>query len=73
MSESAGIPDLRTEGHCLFDYVIDDCLPFPEALYDRNYFLENPEPLYKIMGPYIDKIKESYPTIAHHFIKLLND
>jgi hypothetical protein len=45
-SVSAGIPDFRTPGTGLYDNLEAYDLPYPEAIFDLEFFREKPEPFY---------------------------
>eukprot|EP00038_Savillea_parva_P012128 m.202423 g.202423 ORF g.202423 m.202423 type:complete len:741 (+) comp21773_c0_seq1:255-2477(+) len=71
ISVSAGIPDFRTPGTGLYDNLQKYDLPEPEAIFDIDYFQENP-------GAFYSLAKELYPgqfapTPAHYFCRLLSD
>ncbi|TPX32368.1 hypothetical protein SmJEL517_g04519 [Synchytrium microbalum] len=69
ISTSAGIPDFRTPGTGLYSNLQKYDLPFPEAIFYIQYFLDKPEPFYmlaKEMWPGNFK-----PTLSHYFIRLL--
>ncbi|KYQ92793.1 NAD(+)-dependent deacetylase [Tieghemostelium lacteum] len=71
ISVAAGIPDFRTKGTGLYSTLGKYNLPYPEAIFDIDYFKENPQPFFVLA-------KELYPgsfnpTPVHHFIKLLHD
>jgi hypothetical protein len=71
---SAGIPDFRTPGSGLYDQLQHYDLPFPEAIFDLDYYQQNPL-------PFIHLCKEIWPgqqsgpvpTLSHTFLKLLED
>ena len=70
ISVSAGIPDFRTPGTGLYDNLQKYDLPHPTAVFELDYFRENPSPFYLLA-------KELYPgqyppTPTHHFIHLLH-
>ena len=71
VSVSAGIPDFRTPGTGLYDNLQKYDLPHPSAVFEIDFFKENPHAFYRLA-------KELYPgqydpTPTHHFIKLLHD
>ncbi len=71
VNASAGVPDLRDHS----SYVMRDLqriydLPRPQAVFDQEFFLENPAPLWHLAAQYASsKVK---PTSSHWFIGLLN-
>ncbi|EFA06770.1 NAD-dependent protein deacetylase Sirt2-like Protein [Tribolium castaneum] len=69
ISTSAGIPDFRSPGSGLYDNLQKYNLPHPQAIFELDFFHENPKPFFTLA-------KELYPgsfkpTISHYFIKLL--
>ncbi|XP_055369853.1 NAD-dependent protein deacetylase sirtuin-2 isoform X2 [Betta splendens] len=71
ISTSAGIPDFRSPGTGLYANLQKYNLPYPEAIFQIDYFQEHPEPFFTLA-------KELYPgqfkpTICHYFIKMLKD
>ncbi|KAJ7357403.1 hypothetical protein OS493_024914 [Desmophyllum pertusum] len=67
----SGIPDFRSPGTGLYDNLQKYDLPYPQAVFEINFFRSNPEPFFTLA-------KELYPgtfkpTISHYFIKFLND
>merc|ERR1711916_284343 len=46
ISVSAGIPDFRTPGTGLYDNLQKYDLPKPEAIFDINFFREDPTPMH---------------------------
>jgi NAD-dependent deacetylase sirtuin 2 len=71
ISTAAGIPDFRSPGTGLYSNLQKYNLPYPEAIFDIEYFMEDPEPFFTLA-------KELYPgqflpTLSHHFIRLLQD
>uniref|UniRef100_A0AAQ4Q497 NAD-dependent protein deacetylase n=1 Tax=Gasterosteus aculeatus aculeatus TaxID=481459 RepID=A0AAQ4Q497_GASAC len=71
ISTSAGIPDFRSPGTGLYANLQKYKLPYPEAIFQIDYFKKHPEPFFALA-------KELYPgqfkpTLCHYFIKLLKD
>lgn len=71
VSVSAGIPDYRTPGTGLYHNLEKYALPYPGAMFEIDYFRQNPK-------PFLTLAKELYPgkfapSPAHYFIRLLND
>ncbi|GAB6020137.1 NAD-dependent protein deacetylase sirtuin-3, mitochondrial [Chamberlinius hualienensis] len=71
ISTPSGIPDFRTPGTGLYDSLQKYDLPYPEAIFDIDFFHQNPQPFYTLA-------KQLYPgnflpNIAHNFCKLLQD
>lgn len=68
---AAGIPDFRSPGSGLYDNLQKYNLPYPQAIFEINFFRENPKPFFvlaKELYPGIFK-----PTIGHYFIRLLQE
>jgi len=70
ISVSAGIPDFRSAGTGLYANLSKYNLPKPEAIFDLEYFKENPEPFYKLAKELFVE-KEFTPAITHYFLRLL--
>lgn len=71
MSTSAGIPDFRSPSSGLYHNLQKFDLPYPEAIFELDYFKKSPQPFFKLA-------KELYPgtfkpTPSHYFVKLLQD
>eukprot|EP00238_Polyblepharides_amylifera_P003619 CAMPEP_0196578742 /NCGR_PEP_ID=MMETSP1081-20130531/7587_1 /TAXON_ID=36882 /ORGANISM="Pyramimonas amylifera, Strain CCMP720" /LENGTH=304 /DNA_ID=CAMNT_0041898053 /DNA_START=222 /DNA_END=1136 /DNA_ORIENTATION=+ len=70
VSVSCGIPDFRSPGTGLYDNLQKYKLPYPEAIFDLEYFRANPA-AFNVLA------KELYPgavapSPVHHFVKLLH-
>ena len=71
ISTSAGIPDFRSPDTGLYANLARLNLPYAEAVFDINYFRQNPEPFYTLAHElYPGQFR---PTITHSFIRLLHD
>ena len=63
MSTSAGIPDFRSPGTGLYDNLQRFKLPRPEAMFDIDFFREDPRPFFTLArGLYPGRYR---PTRAH--------
>ncbi len=45
---AAGIPDFRSPGTGLYDNLQQYNLPSPQAIFELDFFKENPEPFFKL-------------------------
>ena len=80
VSVAAGIPDFRSPGTGLYDNLQRYLLPYPEAVFDVNYFREHPQAfmsLAKDIWPGLQRPNEENappppsPTLTHSFLALL--
>ncbi len=69
ISTSAGIPDFRSPVTGLYANLSKYNLPFPEAVFDLNYFYKNPQPFYTLSKELMPK--NYRPTVSHYFQRLL--
>lgn len=71
ISTSAGIPDFRSPGTGLYANLQKYNLPYPEAIFQIDYFKQHPEPFFALARElYPGQFK---PTICHYFMRLLKD
>ncbi|KAK5928972.1 hypothetical protein CgunFtcFv8_010246 [Champsocephalus gunnari] len=71
ISTSAGIPDFRSPETGLYANLQKYNLPYPEAIFQIDYFKKHPEPFFALARElYPGQFK---PTICHYFMKLLKD
>ncbi|KAI7800680.1 NAD-dependent protein deacetylase sirtuin-2 isoform X1 [Triplophysa rosa] len=71
ISTSAGIPDFRSPGTGLYANLQKYSLPYPEAIFQIDYFKKHPEPFFALARElYPGQFK---PTVCHYFMKLLKD
>jgi NAD-dependent deacetylase sirtuin 2 len=69
ISVAAGIPDFRTPGTGLYDNLQKYDLPRPTAVFELDYFRENPKPFFTLAK---ELFPGNYrPTHVHYFIRLL--
>lgn len=71
ISTSAGIPDFRSPETGLYANLQKYNLPYPEAIFQIDYFKKHPEPFFALARElYPGQFK---PTVCHYFMKLLKD
>ena len=71
LSVAAGIPDFRSPGTGLYSKLAEYKLPYPEAIFERKFFKENPKPFLTLCKELLTA--EFQPTAGHHFIKKMNE
>lgn len=71
ISTSAGIPDFRSPGTGLYANLQKYNLPYPEAIFQIDYFKNHPEPFFALARElYPGQFK---PTVCHYFIRMLKE
>ncbi|MCL6584157.1 MAG: silent information regulator protein Sir2 [bacterium] len=71
ISTAAGIPDFRSPGTGLYYNLQKYHLPYPEAIFDLNYFIQHPQPFFELAK---ELLPGNYqPTLAHRFIRMLEE
>ncbi|XP_003706991.2 sirtuin 2 isoform X2 [Megachile rotundata] len=71
ISTSAGIPDFRSPSSGLYHNLEKYNLPYPQAIFEVDFFTENPEPFFTLARELLpDSFK---PTSSHYFIRLLHE
>ncbi|GCB81938.1 hypothetical protein scyTo_0023318, partial [Scyliorhinus torazame] len=70
ISTPSGIPDFRSPGSGLYDNLQQYDIPYPEAIFEINYFFHNPKPFFALA-------KQLYPgnckpNFTHYFVRLLH-
>ncbi|KAK4295797.1 hypothetical protein Pmani_031668 [Petrolisthes manimaculis] len=71
ISTPSGIPDFRSPGTGLYDNLQKYNLPYPEAIFDIDYFMTDPRPFYTLAQDLYPGINYS-PNTTHHFLHLLH-
>jgi len=72
VSCSAGIPDFRTPGTGLYDNLSKYNLPYPEAVFDINFYRRNSGPFVSLASEIWPGLHHS-PTLTHSFVQLLDE
>jgi NAD-dependent SIR2 family protein deacetylase len=71
ISTSCGIPDFRSENG-LYNIVKKKYnLPYPEAIFEINYFKDNPKPFFELSKDFFSNNVQ--PSISHKFIAWLEE
>lgn len=65
------LKDFRTPGTGLYDNLQKYNLPFPEAVFDLDFYRDNPDPFVQLASELWPGLTHS-PTITHSFIALLD-
>ena len=72
ISVSAGIPDFRSPGSGLFDNLQKYGLPYPEAIFNIDYFQESPQAFMSLAQTFLD-LDKYQATPSHYFAKMVHD
>ncbi len=71
LSVPSGIPDFRSPGSGIYDNLERFKLPYPEAIFDIDYFRSNPAPFNAWSKQYFPGVRY-HPSIGHFFVRLLD-
>ena len=71
VSTSSGIPDFRSEKTGLYDNLQEYNLPYPEAIFDIDFYRKDPRPFIRLAKTLLPG--EHKPTLSHSFIKHLDE
>ncbi|XP_041441194.1 sirtuin (silent mating type information regulation 2 homolog) 3, gene 2 L homeolog isoform X2 [Xenopus laevis] len=67
----SGVIKQRSPGSGIYDNLQKYDIPYPEAIFDINYFVCNPKPFFHLAKElYPGKYK---PNLVHYFVRLLHD
>ena len=72
LSTPSGIPDFRSPESGIYDNLQKYKLPYPEAIFDIEYFRVHPEPFNTWSKEYLPGVNYK-PSIGHYFVRLLQD
>ena len=73
ISTPSGIPDFRTAGTGLYDNLEAFDVPYPEAIFERNYFNKNPRPFFNLTKSLLPDLEKNKPNKIHYFLRLLQE
>ncbi len=73
ISTPSGIPDFRTPNTGIYDNLAKFNVPYPEAIFEKEYFRRNPKPFFKIVKDLLPNKKQYKPNKIHYFIRLLQE
>ncbi|CAB9509438.1 protein deacetylase sirtuin-2 [Seminavis robusta] len=72
VSVAAGIPDFRSPGTGLYDNLQKYNLPYPEAVFDLDYYRQRPQAFLSLAKEIWPGVQEQHsPTLTHSFLALL--
>ena len=73
ISTPSGIPDFRTPGTGIYDNLAKFNVPYPEAIFEKEYFKRNPKPFFRIAKDLLPNKRQYKPNKIHYFIRLLQE
>jgi NAD-dependent SIR2 family protein deacetylase len=73
VSVSAGIPDFRSPRIGLYDNLAQYDLPYPEAIFDLEFYRQNPKPFVALSHDFFPAVNKAQPSLTHLFFKALHD
>ncbi|KAK3867655.1 hypothetical protein Pcinc_026899 [Petrolisthes cinctipes] len=71
ISTPSGIPDFRSPGTGLYHNLQKYNLPYPEAIFDIDYFMMDPSPFFTLAQDLYPGVNYT-PNTTHHFLHLLH-
>ena len=73
ISTASGIPDFRTPGTGLYYNLNKFNIPYPEAIFEKDYFRRNPRPFFTLAKDLLPNIEKYKPNKIHYFLRLLQE
>jgi NAD-dependent SIR2 family protein deacetylase len=73
ISTASGIRDFRSNQTGLYHNLSQFSIPYPEAIFERDFFRSNPTPFFKLAKDLIPNVEKYKPNKVHYFIRLLQD
>ncbi|ESP02418.1 hypothetical protein LOTGIDRAFT_63645, partial [Lottia gigantea] len=73
ISTPSGIPDFRTPGTGLYDNLQQYQIPYPEAIFDIDYFHRNPKPFFTLAKELFPSLGNYRPNYIHYFVRILHE
>uniref|UniRef100_UPI00398EFAA6 NAD-dependent protein deacetylase sirtuin-3, mitochondrial isoform X2 n=1 Tax=Pristiophorus japonicus TaxID=55135 RepID=UPI00398EFAA6 len=70
ISTPSGIPDFRSPGSGLYDNLLQYDIPYPQAIFEINYFSHNPKPFFALAKELCPG--HCKPNYTHYFVRLLH-
>jgi NAD-dependent SIR2 family protein deacetylase len=71
VSVAAGLPDFRSPGTGLYDNLQKYNLPYPEAVFELDFYRRNPQPFLLLAKELWPSGSSYLPTLTHSFLALL--
>jgi NAD-dependent SIR2 family protein deacetylase len=71
VSVAAGLPDFRSPGTGLYDNLQKYNLPYPEAVFELDFYRRNPRPFLLLAKELWPSGSSYMPTLTHSFLALL--
>lgn len=73
ISTASGIPDFRSPKTGLYSNLGAHNLPYPEALFEKSHFRQDPKPFFSLAKEIIPNCEKFKPNRIHYFLRLLQD
>lgn len=73
ISTSSGIPDFRSSKTGIYSNLTSFNLPYPEAVFELNYFKRNPKAFFTLAKDIMPNCQRFKPNKVHYFLRLLQE